>query len=87
MLHDYIPSIKANDSSSSSSSDNNSQQLSRERVKLLSAGANSDQSFKCFSVSDLKKKLMDGLAKNREREGQWRYVIVISFQFNFFYLT
>ncbi|KVH94490.1 uncharacterized protein LOC112518614 [Cynara cardunculus var. scolymus] len=77
MLHHYIPSIKAHDSStSSSSSDNNSQPLSRERVKLLSAAANSDRSFTCFSVSDLKKKLMDGIARNRDQEGQWRYLVL-----------
>lgn len=76
MLQDYIPSLKmANDDSSS---ENSSQQFSRERVKLLSSNNSSsdsedrDTSFKCFSVSDLKKKVMAGLCKNNEREGQWR---------------
>lgn len=76
MLQDYIPSLKmANDDSGS---DVSSQQLSRERVKLLSSGNSSsdsldpDPSFKCFSVSDLKKKVMAGLCKNCEKEGQWR---------------
>ena len=73
MLQDYIPSLKiANDDSGSiSSSDSSSQQLSRERVKLLPSD-NSDPSFKCFSVSDLKKKVMAGLCKNCDKEGQWR---------------
>ncbi|XP_012082875.1 uncharacterized protein LOC105642607 [Jatropha curcas] len=86
MLQDYIPSLKiGNDESGSVSSDNSSsssQQLSRERVKLLSSNNSSsdstdrDPSFKCFSVSDLKKKVMAGLCKNCEKEGQWRYLVL-----------
>ncbi|KAI3819200.1 hypothetical protein L1987_13025 [Smallanthus sonchifolius] len=83
MLQDYIPSLKmASDDTSSftSSSDNNSQPLARERVKLLSDGGESptrsEQSVKCFSVSDLKKRVMAGLVKNRNKEGQWRYLIL-----------
>lgn len=81
MLQDYIPShtlkMASDESSiSSSSSDNNSQTLSRERIKLLSSGGRSDQSIKCFSVSDLKKKVMAGLGKNRDKEGQWRYLVL-----------
>lgn len=87
MLHDNIPSLKmtSDDSSSSSTSsssssvcsDNSSQPLSRERVKLLSGGSpDRDPSFKCFSVSDLKKKVMAGLCKNCEKEGQWRYLVL-----------
>ncbi|GAB4830561.1 hypothetical protein Ancab_020326 [Ancistrocladus abbreviatus] len=89
MLQDYIPSYKmasgsedssssSSSSSSSGSSDNSSQQLSRERVKLLpSSNSSSDSlSFKCFSVSDLKKKVMAGLCKNCEKEGQWRYLVL-----------
>lgn len=79
LLQDYIPSLKmssSDDSSSSSSlsSDNSSQHLSRERVKLLSGDepARDEPSFKCFSVSDLKKKVMAGLSKHCEKEGQWR---------------
>lgn len=79
MLQDYIPSLKmANDDSGSLSSDSSSQPLSRERVKLLGSGNSSsdspsrDPSFKCFSVSDLKKKVMAGLCKNCDKEGQWR---------------
>lgn len=80
MLQDYIPSLKlasddtTSSSSSSSSSDGSSQQLSRERVKLLSSpgSPSRDPTFKCFSVSDLKKKVMAGLCKNCDKEGQWR---------------
>ena len=73
MLQDYIPSLKmANDDSGSiSASDSSSQQLSRERVNLLPS-EKTDPSFKCFSVSDLKKKVMAGLCKNCDKEGQWR---------------
>ncbi|XP_065860364.1 uncharacterized protein [Euphorbia lathyris] len=83
MLQDYIPSLKmGNDDSSSVSSDNSSQQLVRDRVKLLpssdssSDSADKDPSFKCFSVSDLKKKVMAGLCKTCDKEGQWRYSIL-----------
>ncbi|XP_038995854.1 uncharacterized protein LOC120120243 isoform X2 [Hibiscus syriacus] len=83
MLQDYIPSLKmSTDDSGSVSSDNSSQQLSRERVKVLpSSDSSSDSSrpdlpFKCFSVSELKKKLMAGLRKNGEREGKWRYLVL-----------
>lgn len=81
MLQDYIPSLRmgnddsSSSSSSSSSSDTSSQQLSREGVKLLSSSSESpvrDHSFKCFSVSDLKKKVMAGLCKTCDKEGQWR---------------
>ena len=83
MLQDYIPSLRmANDDSSSgssvSSSDSSSQQLSRDGVKLLSSSSSDGdspvrcQSFKCFSVSDLKKKVMAGLCKGCEKEGHWR---------------
>ncbi|XP_057483381.1 uncharacterized protein LOC130770093 [Actinidia eriantha] len=81
MLQDYIPSLKmeSNDSSSSLSSENSSQQLSRERVKLLSSGDSPGRdrsSLKCFSVTDLKKKVMAGLCKNCDEEGQWRYLVL-----------
>ncbi|KAI4349727.1 hypothetical protein L6164_010287 [Bauhinia variegata] len=79
MLQDYIPSLKmANEDSGSFSSDNFSLQHSREGVKLLSSSESHsrDQSFKCFSVSDLKKKVMAGLCKSGEKEGQWRYLVL-----------
>ncbi|KAL5560981.1 hypothetical protein UlMin_030728 [Ulmus minor] len=77
MLQDYIPSLKM--TYDDSGSENSSQSLSRERVKLLSSSSDSDgesSSFKCFSVSDLKKKVMAGLCKNCEKEGQWRYSVL-----------
>ncbi|KAK8650657.1 hypothetical protein V6N13_140285 [Hibiscus sabdariffa] len=72
MLQDYIPSLKTStDDSGSVSSDNSSQ------VKLLpSSNSSSYPSFKCFSVSDLKKKVMAGLCKNCEKEEQWRYLVL-----------
>lgn len=75
LLQDYIPSIKiaSDDSSSSISSDNSSQQLSKEQ--LLSPQSDRP-SFKCFSVSDLKKKVMAGLCKKVDQEGQWRYSVL-----------
>ncbi|KAJ4968160.1 hypothetical protein NE237_014861 [Protea cynaroides] len=82
MLQEYIPSVKLVSEESSLSSDNSYQQLSRERVKLLSSdqspsdSTDKDSTFRCFSVADLKKKVMAGLCKNYEKEGQWRYLIV-----------
>lgn len=74
MLQDYIPSLKmASDdcnSSVSSSDINSSTQLSKEQVKLL--GHDAEPTFKCFSVSDLKKKVMASLCKNCQKDGQWR---------------
>ncbi|KAL2535492.1 Heat shock protein DnaJ with tetratricopeptide repeat [Forsythia ovata] len=82
MLQDYIPSLKmgSDDESLTGSSDNSSTQLSRERVKLLSGNGDSlgqnEPAFKCFSVSDLKKKVMTGLCKKVDKEGQWRYLVL-----------
>ncbi|KAJ7977645.1 DnaJ subfamily C member like [Quillaja saponaria] len=79
MLQDYIPSLKmANDDSGSLSSESSSQHLSREGIKLLSSSdsPSREPSFKCFSVSDLKKKVMAGLCKNCEKEGRWRYLVL-----------
>ncbi|CAL0311132.1 unnamed protein product [Lupinus luteus] len=73
MLQDYIPSLRmANDDSSYVSSDSSSQ-------KLLSSSSESlekDQIFKCFSVSDLKNKVMAGISKSCNKEGQWRYLVL-----------
>lgn len=78
MLQDYIPSLKlssasGSDDSGSVSSDGSSQHLSRERVRLLADSPSQDPVFKCFSVSDLKKKVMASLSKNYDKDGQWRY--------------
>ncbi|WOL00295.1 hypothetical protein Cni_G09008 [Canna indica] len=91
MLQDYIPSYKVggggdggdDDDSSSSlvglSSVASSAPLSRERTNLLSPGrerSDGDRSFRCFSVSDLKRRVLAGLSKNSDREGQWRYLVL-----------
>ncbi|KAE8727581.1 hypothetical protein F3Y22_tig00005459pilonHSYRG00309 [Hibiscus syriacus] len=83
MLQDFIPSLNmSSEDSGSIYSDNSSQMFSRERVKLLASSNSSsdspgrDSSFKCFPVSDLKKKVMAGLRKNCEKEGNWRYLIL-----------
>ncbi|XP_023547612.1 uncharacterized protein LOC111806502 isoform X2 [Cucurbita pepo subsp. pepo] len=77
MLQDYIPSFKIS-GEDSVGSDGSSQQLSKDRVKLLGSAESHgcDSSFKCFSVSDLKKKVMAGLCKNGNKEGHWRYLIL-----------
>ncbi|KAL8232776.1 hypothetical protein R6Q57_002554 [Mikania cordata] len=76
MLQDYIPSLKIASEYSSSLSDNHS----RERVKLLSAAGDSpnrsEESVKCFSVFNLKKKVMAGIIGNRNKEHQWRYLVL-----------
>ncbi|XP_022891792.1 uncharacterized protein LOC111406636 [Olea europaea var. sylvestris] len=81
MLQDHIPSLQmvaSDDESSSGSTDNSSSQLSRERVKLLSDSLGRDEPvFKCFSVSDLKKKVMAGLCKNGDKKGEWRYLVLV----------
>ncbi|WOL10291.1 hypothetical protein Cni_G19046 [Canna indica] len=51
--------------------------LSRERANLLSPGrerSDGDRSVRCFSVSDLKRRLLAGLSKSSDREGEWRYL-------------
>ncbi|KAK9704797.1 hypothetical protein RND81_07G011900 [Saponaria officinalis] len=91
MLQDYIPSYKTatnySDDSSGSSSDNSFQTSSRERVRLLSSSefkiseldslsCDYPSSFKCFSVSDLKKKLLSGFHRAYDKEAQWRYLVL-----------
>ncbi|CAH2057652.1 unnamed protein product [Thlaspi arvense] len=82
MLQDYIPSLKlaVNDEEASASSEgsSSSSSSSRDGVKLLSDASSPgrDSSFKCFSVSELKKKVMAGICKKCDKEGQWRYVVL-----------
>ncbi|URE37652.1 DNAJ heat shock N-terminal domain-containing protein [Musa troglodytarum] len=90
MLQDYIPSHKAsggggdNGSTSSLSAGDHfsiasSAPLIRERANLLSPGreqSDGDRSFRCFSVSDLKRRLFAGLSKTSRGEGEWRYVVL-----------
>lgn len=77
MLQDYIPSFKmllSDDASSSGSSDNSSIQVNL----LPSSGDDREEAplYKCFSVSDLKRKVMAGFCKNSEKEAQWRYLVL-----------
>ncbi|OWM80068.1 hypothetical protein CDL15_Pgr010046 [Punica granatum] len=80
MLQDYIPSLKmGSDDSSSSSSDGSSQQQSREQATLLpgrDSPGSREPSLRCFSISDLKKKVMAGLTRSCDKEGQWRYLVL-----------
>ncbi|CAH8322687.1 unnamed protein product [Eruca vesicaria subsp. sativa] len=74
MLHDYIPNLKF----SGEDSGIGSSESSRESVSLLNElpSHGDGSSFKCFSVSDLKKKVMAGLSKNCNEQGQWRYLVL-----------
>lgn len=79
ILQDHIPSVMTSfddsSSSSSSSSSDNLQHFSREGMKLLSSGnspSREEPRCKCFSVSDLKKKVLAKLGRKDESEGQWR---------------
>ncbi|KAK4799062.1 hypothetical protein SAY86_024427 [Trapa natans] len=76
MLQDYIPSLKiaSEDSSpSAASSDGSSQQHIREQFTLLPSHV---PSFKCFSVSDLKRRVKAGLNGSYDKEGLWRYLVL-----------
>ncbi|XP_074561855.1 uncharacterized protein LOC141824690 [Curcuma longa] len=92
MLQDYIPSYKVGcgvgegDSSSSSlgsagdhSSVASSAPLTRERANLLSPDremSDGDRSFRCFSVADLKRRVLASISKSSDGEGQWRYLVL-----------
>ncbi|XP_076958915.1 uncharacterized protein LOC143634814 [Bidens hawaiensis] len=77
MLQEYIPSLKLSyDDLAASCSSDGLQQLCRERVKLLASDDDEASSFKCFSVSDLKKKVRNGIRRSCEKEGQWRYLVL-----------
>ncbi|KAG6531364.1 uncharacterized protein LOC122050787 [Zingiber officinale] len=91
MLQDYIPSYKADDRSGDGDSTSSSlgaagdhsmassAPLTRERANLLSPGrerSDGDHSFRCFSVSDLKRRVLAGMSKSSDREGQWRYLVL-----------
>uniref|UniRef100_A0ACD5YLT0 Uncharacterized protein n=1 Tax=Avena sativa TaxID=4498 RepID=A0ACD5YLT0_AVESA len=92
MLRDYIPSCgkscSGEDSSSSSSlSSSSSGDLGTiSRAKLLSPdrhrsdAAETDtgtaRSFRCFDVSELKRRVLAGLSKNPSTDTQWRYLVL-----------
>ncbi|XP_073134491.1 uncharacterized protein [Henckelia pumila] len=77
MLQDYIPSFKIMlvsdiDDSSSGSSD-------IIQLNLLPSTSQDHQTppFKCFSVSDFKRKVMAGLlCRNSHKQAQWRYSVL-----------
>ncbi|KAJ8558508.1 hypothetical protein K7X08_034037 [Anisodus acutangulus] len=73
MLQDYIPSLKMPNDDTSSTSSSGSFDSSKEQIRLISYG--DEPNFKCFSVSDLKKKVMASLYKNCNK-GQWRYLVL-----------
>ncbi|KAG6467405.1 hypothetical protein ZIOFF_074776 [Zingiber officinale] len=53
--------------------------LTRERANLLSPGcemSDGDRSFRCFSVADLKRRVLAGISKSSDGEGQWRYLVL-----------
>ncbi|EPS60430.1 hypothetical protein M569_14373, partial [Genlisea aurea] len=82
MLYESIPSFKmgvSDESSSSGSSENSSTGLTRERAKLLSGGGEAGEegaAVKCFSVADLKRKVLAGYNRNVEKEDQWRFLVL-----------
>ncbi|KAK4367263.1 hypothetical protein RND71_015143 [Anisodus tanguticus] len=73
MLQDYIPSLKMPNDDTSSTSSSGSFDSSKEQIRLISYG--DEPNFKCFSVSELKKKVMASLYKNCNK-GQWRYLVL-----------
>ncbi|CAN4101903.1 unnamed protein product [Withania somnifera] len=74
MLQDYIPSLKMPSDDTSCNSSSGSIDGSKEQIRLISYG--DEPNFKCFSVSDLKKKVMASLYKKCNKEGQWRYLVL-----------
>lgn len=88
MLRDYIPSCgkscSGEDASLSSSSSGDLGTISR--AKLLSPdrhrsdAAETDtgtaRSFRCFDVSELKRRVLAGLSKNPNTDTQWRYLVL-----------
>ncbi|WOL18378.1 hypothetical protein Cni_G27173 [Canna indica] len=84
MLQDYIPSCKTGadgvDDSSTSLGSGASAPLNQDCNERLSPGREgsigSCFSFRCFSFSDLKRKVMSGILKSSDDEGHWRYLVL-----------
>ncbi|KAJ3683057.1 hypothetical protein LUZ60_013284 [Juncus effusus] len=91
MLQDYIPSCYKAEEDSSSGSSGSGSQLSggsgsgelavTGRAKLLSPGRErsadfGSRSFRCFSVSDLKRCVLAGISRAGDKDGQWRYLVL-----------
>ena len=89
MLRDYIPSCGGDTSSTSSSaaasllSSGSGDLGTISRAKLLSPDrhrsddaepdARPVRSFRCFDISELKRRVLAGLSKNPNTDTQWRY--------------
>ncbi|PKU60311.1 uncharacterized protein LOC110115859 [Dendrobium catenatum] len=84
MLQEYIPSYRVcsaatGDESSSSLSSSGSGRVvweSREGAKLLPKCEDGDGGSRCFSLLDIKRKVIAGIHRACDREGQWRYHIL-----------
>jgi hypothetical protein len=88
LLQDYIPSCYKSEEDSLLGSSGSALTLSGGggsgdlasigRAKLLSPGRersadlNGSRSFRCFSVSDLKRRVLAGISRNGEKDGMWR---------------
>ncbi|KAG7652830.1 Tetratricopeptide-like helical domain superfamily [Arabidopsis suecica] len=75
LLHNYIPSLRI-DNEDVSSVFAASSELSSLMLLLPSGSPSHDSSFKCFSYSYLKNKVMAGLSNKSEVQGQWRYLVL-----------
>ncbi|KAJ3699779.1 hypothetical protein LUZ61_003484 [Rhynchospora tenuis] len=92
MLQDYIPSCYKTEEDSLTGSSGSGSTLSGGggsgdlaalgRAKLLSPGRersavlNGSRSFRCFSVSDLKRRVLAGISRNGDKDSMWRYLIL-----------
>jgi len=76
LLHNYIPSLRI-DNEDVSSVFAASSELSSLMLLLPSGSPSHDSSFKCFSYSYLKNKVMAGLSNKSEVQGQWRYLVFL----------
>lgn len=79
MLQEYIPSLRFREIVPSESPPV-SKEMSRDQVRLLpnyeeSSRLRASVFLKCFSVSQLKKKLLAGLSRRCERE-EWRFLVL-----------
>lgn len=91
MLEEYMPSYRGgagagdDDSSggslggggggSSGEQSSRAKLLSPERERSDLGGGGGGGSFRCFSVSDLKRRVLAGFSRNDHREGLWRYYL------------
>lgn len=79
----------ASSSSDSCVSSSSSTSLSREKLKLLGSVGEENESgddvslLKCFSISELKRRVLAGVCRNAGREGQWRWFLSIFFPFKY----